>query len=62
MTNSMRQRFVHRPEDGVKQQSAERGNLEVVGMTQRRKENARLAVHVGPGDRLGLFVGDRADQ
>ena len=55
-------RFVHGPEDGVDDQPAEGFVLEVVGVAQGGEENAGSAIAVGPGDRLGLFVGDGANQ
>jgi hypothetical protein len=58
----LRDGFVHGPEDGVDEQPAERRVLEVVRVAQRGEEDAGPAVAVGPGDRLGVLVGDRADQ
>ncbi|MBA7707413.1 hypothetical protein ES703_116285 [subsurface metagenome] len=58
----LRHGLVHRPEHGVDKQPAKLRVLEVIRMTQRRVENARLLVSIRPGDRLGFLVRDRANQ
>jgi hypothetical protein len=45
------------------QQLAEGGVFEVLGVTERGVKDAGLFVagEVGPGDRFGFLIGDRAD-